>query len=745
MNSRVNGPEGKSSKFDTSTLIRFVLGYEEYWRLMLILVLGGLMAAVCYFVFATATYESRSLIRVDSYLLGVEAAEGSNVKENVAVQMRSLATQLNSGYLLLEAAKKIGVASSTTSVNDLRASVIPACRIVILDGRHLEVMVLAYRPEVVKELPKALVDVYEELRLKMQEEYREVAIKRYTAEIEQIRKKVAEQLDSKLEYEEQSALAGAQIELERLSNIPVDIVRTKYLLSQHEEVSKILGDQGDSLDAVGRLSLVRGLVTDINDPLEAGRVVRKTGLSSPFTFSSPATDKKQMVVQPGMVEGLKPWQELEKNKRSLEERLRFVRLKFLDDHPEVIQIKEELREVEAGLDVELQVAMSAFELEKARLVEKLTELENKLPEYHKATKNFDIKKQDYDLLGRSQLAWDKAYEKLSRRIESLASDTRNSTIGMEFRGFTTLRDGVPASPNKSKLFIMGCLLGIGLAGGVPFLLRRIDSSVVELNEFEGSLGINGIGLVPMGNPKELEELNRAPTIGATVPNALLENFRLIRSSILLNKSPKGDARVIMFSSARPGEGKTTVSSNVSWAFSSLGERTLLIDCDLRRGRVHNVVGASNEYGMTSLLTGRATLEQCIQKASADNLWTISRGAVVPGTTELLNSGVFAALLEQLKGQFDRIILDTPPVLGLSETAFLQNYADGIVMIVRCGVTMRKDVEDAVQTLQKLGGHFYGFVLNGVDFTKRLNHYYYYYYSSSYYDANWDEAPPEKLS
>ncbi len=183
----------------------------------------------------------------------------------------------------------------------------------------------------------------------------------------------------------------------------------------------------------------------------------------------------------------------------------------------------------------------------------------------------------------------------------------------------------------------------------------------------------------------------------------------------------------MITSARPGEGKTTVSSNVAWAFSSLGDRTLLIDCDLRRGRVHNVVGASNEFGMTGLLTGRATIDQCVHKAEADNLWTISRGPVVPGTTELLNSGVFAALLEELKSKFDRIILDTPPVLGLSETAFLQNHADGAVIVVRCGVTMRKDVENSVESLKKLGAHFYGFVLNGVDFTKRSNHYYYYYY------------------
>ncbi|HEY1082305.1 MAG TPA: polysaccharide biosynthesis tyrosine autokinase, partial [Prosthecobacter sp.] len=513
----------------------------------------------------------------------------------------------------------------------------------------------------------------------------------------------------------------------------------------HEEVEKVLKEQANTLDVAGKLALVSSFTEGEKDPLEAGRVVRKAGGASPFTFSSPSTDKKvtQLVVQPNMVDGLKPWQDLEKNKRALDEKLRFARLKYLDDHPEIVKLKEELKQVEAALEIELKVAESGFELEKSRLADQIRELEAKLPDYHKAIKAFDSKKQDYDLLEKSQLAWDKAYEKLSQRIESLEFDTGKASLNLEFRGFTNLRDGMPVSPNKVKLMMMGCLFGIGLAGGVPFLLRRFNSSVVELNEFEGNLGITGIGLVPLSDPKVLEELNRAPSIGASIPNALLENFRLIRSSILLNKSPKGDGRVIMTTSARPGEGKTTISSNIAWAFSSLGDKTLLIDCDLRRGRVHNVAGASNKVGMTDLLTGRATIDECLQKSEADNLWTISRGAVVPGTTELLNSGVFAAILEELKGKFDRIILDTPPVLGLSETAFLQHHAEGVVIVVRCGVTLRKDVEDAVNALKKLNAHFYGFVLNGVDFNKRANHYYYYYYSSSYYDANWDDKPVVK--
>ncbi len=733
-------PQGETkSKVDAASVLRVLFGYEDYLRLMALLFLAGLLAGVCYFVFATATFQSSGLIRVSQFIVGSATAQGSDPDDG-ARGMRALAEQLTSASIVLEAARTIGIADSSTTYDFLKETTLPVFRVGVLDSNYLEVQVLAFDPRVVKEMPQAVLDAYEKVRSKLRNDYRDQAIRRYAEEVAEIRKRVTEQMSSKLKFEEQSALANAQIEMERLSNLPVELVSARYRLREYDEAAKILDEQRNSLDTIGKLSLISNINKRQKDPLEAGRVVRQSATASPYTFSSPSTARQvaQVVVQPNMVEGIEPWAELEKRKRATEESIRLAKTKYLDDHPEVRRLRDELKEVEAGLELELGVALKAFELEQARLKQLIADLDAKLPDYYKATRTFDEKRLDYDLMQKSQLAWDKAYEKLSKRMEGLQFEDERSSFTLEFQGFTNLRAGVPVSPNKSKLLMMGCLLGLGLAGGVPFMLRRFDSSVMDLNEFENTTGIPGIGLVPKTDKEVLEQLNRAPTIGAAVPNALLENFRLIRSSILLNVSPKGPGRVIMLTSARPGEGKTTVSSNVAWAFSSLGDRTLLIDCDLRRGRAHDVAGVSNAIGLTNVLTGMATLDDCVLKAEAENLWIIPRGPVIAGTTELLNSGVFSVILDKLKERFDRIILDTPPILGLSETAFLQNHADGVVVVARCGVTLRKDVEDAVTSLRKLGAHFYGFVLNCVDFTKRRNHYYYYHYSSSYYDTNWEE-------
>ncbi len=733
----------KASKIDGASLVRALLSYEDHWRLMLLLFVLGLLCGLIAYVYARPTYTSTSLVRINQYVDTSQVAQG-NPRDYLL--MRSLMQQLASGPMLLEAAKSLGLADEKTTYNDLRASYVPAVRIELLDQNNIEMEVSGFAPRVVRELPQALTEAYEANKVRLRNEYRDKAIKRYVDEIAVVRQKVSEQLDTRLKFEEESSLASAQIELERLSNVPVDLVRLRYRKEEIERVRTILEKQQAALGVVGQLALLTNMPKLSDDPLSAGSLVRQSSdpQSTPFSFQSPIKKSSftQVVVQPDMVEGIEPWRDLEKKKRALEEMMRLSRAKFLDDHPEMIKLKEELRVVTSALDLELDVARKAFELERARTAEMLVDLESKLPAYHQATKTFDDKKMGYDLMKKGQLAWDKAYEQLSRQIEILQLGNAADSINLEFRGFINIRSEIPVSPSKSQLAMMGCLLGAGLAGGIPFLLGRLSTTVTNLNEFAESLGIPGIGIVPLSDPKLLEEINRSPAIGATTPNALLENFRLIRSSIILNKSPKGDAHVIMVTSARPSEGKTTVAANIAWAFSSLGDRTLIIDCDLRRGRVHETTGCSNHPGMTALLTGRNKLDDCLQKSPADHLWLLPRGPVLPGTTELLNTPVFSKILSELKMSFDRIILDTPPVLGLSETAFLQNHADGVVMVVKAGATPRKDTEDAFYSLGKLGAHFYGLVLNRVDFAKRTNHFNYYYYSASYYELNWEDQLPD---
>jgi len=736
-----------ATALDWNSIVGIILSYENYWRLMILLFITGVLSALIIYVYARPSYESTALIRVSQYLDSSQLAKGGGADYQMV--RSSIGYELESEILQLEAAKSLGFANEKTTYYDLRNNLVPVVRVSFLDQYNLEVSVFAYSPAVVREFAKALAEVYESNKVKLRNEFRDKAIKRYIDEITGVRKKLSDQLDTRLKFEEESALAGAQIELERLSNVPVELVRLRYRTEEMERIRDVLEKRHAALGVIGQLALLTSLPTahPSADPLKSGSIVRNSGSMGPFNFTNPAQGKivTQVVVQPDMVEGIESWRDLEKRKRALEEKTRITRAKFLEDHPEMLKLKEELYEVSSALDLELEVARKAFELEYARCKEQVQELEAKMPDYHKATKNFDDKKMGYDLMKKGQLAWDNAYEQLSKQIEGLQLSTDVGSVNLEFRGFVNIRSELPVSPSRYQLGIIGCLLGIGLAGGVPFLFTKLDTSITNLNEFERSLGLHGIGIVPLADPEVLDQINRSPSVGSAVPNTLLENFRLIRSSIIINKGPKDDARVIMVTSARPGEGKTTLATNIGWAFSSMGEKTLVVDCDLRRGRVHQVGGVSNEVGVTSLLTRKAKLEECLQRSTADNLWLITRGPVISGTTELLNAHVFSDLLVELKRRFDRIVIDSPPVLGLSETAFLQRHADGVVLVIKSNATSRGDVKEAFNLLGKLGAHFYGFVLNQVDFSKRANHYHYYYYSASYYEANWEDESPSSLN
>jgi polysaccharide biosynthesis transport protein len=322
----------KASAFDGSTLARLLLGYEDYWRLMILLVISGPLIGLVLYAYSRPTYSSTALIRVNQYVDTSRAAQGMKKEVNYQL-LRSAMLELGSGYLILDAAKTIGLARETTSYKELRESIVPAVRLGLLDQSHLELSVVGFSPKVVRELPLALTEAYEETKIKLRNEYRDKAIKRYVDEIAIVRTKVADQLDTRLKFEEESSLASAQIELERLSNVPVEMVRMRYRIEEMERIQEVLTKQKSILGQIGQLALVTSLPKLSSDPLSTGSIVRRTGdpQSSPFNYVSPESKRggTQVVVQPDMVEGVEPWRELEKKKRVIEEKQRLTGLSFL--------------------------------------------------------------------------------------------------------------------------------------------------------------------------------------------------------------------------------------------------------------------------------------------------------------------------------------------------------------------------------------------------------------------------------
>jgi capsular exopolysaccharide synthesis family protein len=189
-------------------------------------------------------------------------------------------------------------------------------------------------------------------------------------------------------------------------------------------------------------------------------------------------------------------------------------------------------------------------------------------------------------------------------------------------------------------------------------------------------------------------------------------------------------RTIVITSPSPQDGKTTTAANLAVTFAQQGLRVLLADCDLRRGRLHNVFRVPREPGMTQLLAGQNTLAEVMRPSPVERLSFVPAGTFPPNPSELLGSARTHAILEEVSGQFDIVILDTPPVHVAGDAMILGTIADGVILVLRAGNTERGAAQHAMQRLTNVGARVVGAVLNDPD--RKVPQYGGYYYYDYYY-------------
>jgi capsular exopolysaccharide synthesis family protein len=304
---------------------------------------------------------------------------------------------------------------------------------------------------------------------------------------------------------------------------------------------------------------------------------------------------------------------------------------------------------------------------------------------------------------------------------------------------------VPVGSGGMAIVLMGTLVGLGLGIGLAVARDRLNSSVRSREELEQLLGVPGLAVVPALAPPQRvgrwrwgRKRARAARGGEAgqVHLAVLdgrssgaEAFRTLRTNLIFSQAVRR-LRMLVVTSAAPGEGKSTTTSNLAAAFAKQGMRVLLVDCDLRRARQHEIFAVPREPGLTQLVMGHSPLAQLALPTLVENLFLLPAGALPPNPSELLGSQRMADVIDELRAAYDLLIFDTPPVLAASDGAILATHADGVVLVVRAGATARAAAEGALRQLQGVGARVLGAVLNDPD--ERLpayggyNRYGYYY-------------------
>ncbi|MDQ6420687.1 CpsD/CapB family tyrosine-protein kinase [Paenibacillus sp. LHD-117] len=220
--------------------------------------------------------------------------------------------------------------------------------------------------------------------------------------------------------------------------------------------------------------------------------------------------------------------------------------------------------------------------------------------------------------------------------------------------------------------------------------------------------------------------NKRQLITLTNPRSpISESYRALRTNIDFSSIDE-KLQVIMISSAGPGEGKTTTISNLAIAYAQSERRTLLIDADLRKPTAHHTFSVSNRWGLSSVISQQCSLEEAIQMSNIPNLDIVTSGTIPPNPAEMLGSNRMAATIEQLRELYDVILIDTPPLLAVTDAQIVASKCDGAILVVDQGKVKRDIGKKAIQNLQAVNARILGVVLNNVKRKANEEAYYYYY-------------------
>jgi capsular exopolysaccharide synthesis family protein len=277
-------------------------------------------------------------------------------------------------------------------------------------------------------------------------------------------------------------------------------------------------------------------------------------------------------------------------------------------------------------------------------------------------------------------------------------------------------------------------LGVGLSFATYFL----DDRMKRVEDVEHALGLSLIAVVPPMEGRKAPDRSRAVERAPFSPAS--EAFRSLRASLALRKEWP-DCRRILVTSTTAGEGKSTVASNLALVLAQSGQRTLLIDADMRRPTLQTVYGADAEAGLSEHLAGRAPLDRVVVATETPNLHVVVAGAFAANPSELLASAAMRAMLEECGRRFDRIVLDCPPIFGVSDPVSLLPAVNAVVFVVHYGKTGRRAAVRAMGKVREGVAPLVGVVFNNVAVRMSSGYYYYYQYHKYGHDARVRERPP----
>ncbi|MEI9896292.1 MAG: hypothetical protein WDN28_21120 [Chthoniobacter sp.] len=411
-------------------------------------------------------------------------------------------------------------------------------------------------------------------------------IKTYSEELKEVVRRLDQQFSEKLDFQDQQDLTRTLILVNSINNLPADLTRLQMRIDDMGRVRVRLQDP--ALDSVAKLSLI-STADDSETRLSVGQIVAPPE-------SNQKGDKKEggadqgFVVPPSLLKAPNAWDTLAQDQQQIKKQIDEALRIYLPHRRPDPRAEQEARPHQpaprCGISDRAKPLRSAI----PELLNKKHDLEGKLPEYTELSRKHAKLLSQLSIFDMSRLPYDTYLANMKREINEVEFAGEKERINIKYAGLLEVRDD-PVSPNRLHLMLMSLAAGIALAIGVPFVIEYLDHTMTNLEDVEHSFRLRGLGVVPQTDSTEMflpSEANDAARHG------LVENFRVIRTNVLSMGALSKPPHVVMVTSAMPKEGKTVVSSNLAASFALTGARTLLIDTDLRRGRLHRLFGYRKE-------------------------------------------------------------------------------------------------------------------------------------------------------
>ncbi len=432
--------------------------------------------------------------------------------------------------------------------------------------------------------------------------------------------------------------------------------------------------------------------------------------------------------------------------------------KFKPDYPPMMQLEAKRQELQKRLDAEISRVIAGIQGSYQAASDKEKKLQAEMDKERQQALGLNDAAVEYAILQREVDTNRELYESVLERMKGigLAAESQTSNIIIVDPAETP---GAPSSPRKLSMTLRNSALALVAVIGLVFGLEYLDTTLKTPEQVERYLRVPNIGAIPSfanlrlkakaaALPPEENGIKKIgygrELLGVANPYSLVgEAYRSFRTALMLSRAG-APPKTILFTSAHSSEGKTVSATNTAAMFAQTGARVLLIDGDLRKPRCHRVLALENSSGLTEVLTGTCEVQDVIRTTIVDGLSFMSAGSLPPNPTELLGSERMSQVLAMVAHQHDVVIIDSPPVMPVSDALLLATVVDGVVLVVNSLKTSKHHVKMAAAKLEYARAKIFGVLLNEIDL-KHPNYGHYSHYYNHYTRPDPDFEMPFKDS